>query len=80
MEAMRVPRPPRFTPVSSAAKSSVKPDSRSAAGTLLMTWLTATPAISSLPETTACKSSETAGSLPMFPVKMKNPTNVRSRL
>lgn len=36
MDAIKVPRPPKFVPMISPEKSSVNPDSSSAAGTLLM--------------------------------------------
>ena len=38
MEAIRVPSPPRLVPISRALPFSVSPDSRIAAGTLLMIW------------------------------------------
>ena len=50
MDAISVPSPPRLTPMISADRSSVNPDSSSAAGTLLITWLAATPARTSCPE------------------------------
>ena len=37
MDAINVPRPPRFVPIISARKLSVNPESRMAAGTLLVT-------------------------------------------
>ena len=49
MDAISVPGPPRLTPMISADRFSVNPDS-SAAGTLLITWLAATPARTSCPE------------------------------
>ena len=49
MDAISVPGPPRLTPMISADRFSVNPDS-SAAGTLLITWLEATPARTSCPE------------------------------
>ena len=49
MEAMSVPSPPRFTPMISGLKLSVNPESRSAAGTLLISWLDRMPTIHSFP-------------------------------
>ena len=37
IEAMSVPKPPKFVPIMSAFTSVVKPDNKSAAGTLLIT-------------------------------------------
>ena len=39
MDAINVPSPPRLVPKISASTFSVKPDSKRAAGTLLITWL-----------------------------------------
>ena len=56
------------------------PESKIAAGTLLMTWLAAKPRISSCPSSTFIRSSFTIGILPIFPINTKNATKVRSRL
>ena len=39
IDAINVPKPPRFVPTISPAILSVNPDKSNAAGTLLMTWL-----------------------------------------
>ena len=49
MEAISVPRPPRFVPTMSSGYLSVKPDRSSAAGTLLMIWLERTATMRSCP-------------------------------
>ena len=55
IEAISVPKPPRFTPIRSAFALSVKAESNIAAGTLESIWLESTPTATSLPFTTFCK-------------------------
>ena len=78
-DAMRVPRPPRFTAVSRAGKLSVNPDSRIAAGTLLITWLVSMPAQSSLPSTREKSTWLIPGIRFTFPINIKKQRNVSSR-
>ena len=57
----------------------VKPDSRSAAGTLLVTWLASTDTSTSRPAMICRSQSEKAGTRPRLPMKMKKATKVSSR-
>lgn len=76
---MGVPRPPMSVPRSSALQSSVKPDRRTAAGTLLMTWLASAEVMSGREARSSCKKLLTAGMAPIFPAKTKKQTKVASR-
>ncbi len=79
MDAIRVPRPPRFVPMISAAVSSVNPDRSRAAGTLLVTCEARTATSTSRPARMACSQPEKAGMRPRLPMKTKNATKVSSR-
>ena len=79
IEAMSVPSPPMLHPTTSAGHSAEKPESRSAAGTLLITWLASTDTITSLPSITEDRKARKACMLPILPIKMKSATNVPSR-
>ena len=65
-EAMGVPRPPMSTPISSSRQLSVKPESSTAAGTLLMIWLVRTEVARVLAESRLCRASRTASTGPGF--------------
>jgi len=71
MDAISVPSPLRLTPMISADRFSVTPDS-SAAGTLLISWLAATPVRTSCLETSCYNICENARGLPMLPIKQKS--------
>lgn len=51
MDAISAPSPSKLTPMISVDRFPVNPESSNAAGTLLITWLAATPARTSCPET-----------------------------
>lgn len=76
---IRVPSPPKLVPTISAGTLLEKPDSKSAAGTLLMTWEARTLMRISRPESAAESQEAKAGILPRFPMKIKNARNVASR-
>ena len=57
-------RPPRLVPTIRACTSWVKPDSSSAAGTLLVTWLASTDTSTSRPAMTCPSQAEKAGTRP----------------
>ena len=76
MDAIRVPSPPRLVPTIRSVYLSVNPDSSTAAGTLLMTWLARTEVIISCPPSTFSTNVLKPPILPMFPINTKNPTNV----
>ena len=73
-----MPSPPRLHPTISAFQREVKPESSSAQGTLLMTWLMSTAASVSLPASIDSVSARKAGTRPMFPMNTKNAANVSS--
>ena len=79
MEAMRVPRPPRFTPMSRGRASSVKPERSRAAGTLLITWLARTETSSTWPDRAEVRKFWKAGTLPRLPMNTKKARKVSSR-
>ena len=79
MEAISVPRPPRLVPMISSRYCLVKPDSKRAAGTLLITWLAPMETSTSLPVSIPPSIAPKAGSLPTLPMNTKNPQKVRSR-
>ena len=79
-DATGVPSPPTLTPASRPRQSPVKPESRIAAGTLLMHWLAAAAHSSVLRASSDSSSARTAGMRPRFPEKMKKQQNVSSRL
>ena len=78
MDAMSVPRPPRFVPTMSAAKFDVKPESRMAAGTFDSTWLAMTATASSWPSMSCASAVLTISMRPTLPTKTKNAMNVNS--
>ena len=80
MEAMSVPRPPMLVPTSRSSHASVKPESSSAAGTLLMIWLMPTDARRTCPSNTWATKLWKAGKRFMLPMKTKRHTKVASRL
>ena len=79
MEAIRVPRPPTFTPTISSRRSLLYPDRSMAAGTLLMTWLTSTPMSRSRPAIAPPIQVWSASSCFKLPTKIKKNTKVRIR-
>ena len=79
MEAISVPRPPKLAPTIRLSHRSVKPDSSSAAGTLLITWLAATAVSASRPRRIPSRNSLKTGRRPILPIKTKKPTKVSSR-
>ena len=79
IDAIRVPRPPRFTPIRSAEAFFVKPERSIAAGTFEKIWLERTPEITSLLETALSRKARTGATRPRFPMNMKRKTNVRRR-
>ena len=64
--------------MSSDSQFDVKPESSSAAGTLLITWLASTDTITSRPSRAEAISARKPSSRPRFPMKMKNAANVSS--
>ena len=70
-EAMGVPRPPRFVPVSRTRQFCEKPERRTAAGTLLTTWLANTQVGSACLSIRAERSAFTPPIFPMLPAKIK---------
>ena len=80
IDAINVPSPPKFVPVKSKSNLSVKPESKIAAGTLLIIWLDNTETRTSLPLIVFDNASLIESMLPMLPTKMKNPTKVSNRL
>ena len=76
MEAMRVPRPPIFTPKSNSFQWSVKPERSTAAGTLLMIWEQRKETIISRPASMEAMASRMAGMRPMFPMNTKKKIKV----
>ena len=78
IEAISVPRPPILTPSARFFILCVNPDSRSAAGTLLIHWLVMIPTPISLPSAIPDKNNATGSILPILPVNMKKPTNVNN--
>ena len=80
MEAISVPRPPRFVPTMSEVHSFVKPESKSAAGTLLMTWLLKTATSVTRPSKMLERKSRNAGKRPIFPMKTKKKIKVNNKL
>ncbi len=79
MDAIKVPNPPRFTPKTRSEIFFVNPLNKSAAGTLLIIWLVTSPIKSSRPSTKFSKAIFIEGILDIFPVKIKNPTKVKSK-
>ncbi len=77
-DAMIVPSPPIFTPINSAFPLSVKPESITAAGTLLITCDNSADTISSRPVSIPEKKLLTASIRAMFPTNTKKHTNVQS--
>ena len=78
MEAISVPRPPRFVPITRETASSVKPESSSAAGTFESTWLAAMLTGTSRPASTPRRKSLNASMRPKLPMNTKKPANVKS--
>ena len=79
IEAIRVPKPPRFTPMSRLFILSVKPERRMAAGTFEKIWLAAIPTATSFPSTVLLKNSLTGSMFFRLPMNMKRKTNVSKR-
>ena len=80
MEAINVPRPPRFVPTISAVHLSVNPDKRRAAGTLLIIWLLKIATSISFPSRMEERKLRKTSRRPIFPMKMKKKINVAKRL
>ena len=78
IEAIRVPSPPKLTPISISCHSEVNPESNSAAGTLLIIWLRATPIIMTLPSKISDKKLLNSGILPTLPMKINKAMKVIS--
>ena len=76
MLAIRVPRPPRFVPITKALPLSVNAERRSAAGTLLITWEDTTAVSTGDFQNMLETASLTEGILPIFTTKTKTNTNV----
>ena len=78
IEAISVPKPPIFTPTSSAGQSVVNPEMRIAAGTFEIAWLATAPTNKARPSTSAATASRTASMRAALPTNIKNATNVSS--
>ena len=77
MEAIGVPKPPMFTPASSDCQSEVNPDSITAAGTLLTTWLMSADDVTGSHDIRPFRTASTDSERAMFPVNTKRNTKVR---
>ena len=77
IEAISVPRPPRFVPMIRERIFSVNPESRIAAGTLLVTCEASTETHTSWPVRICCSHPEKAAKRPRLPIKIKSVTKVR---
>ena len=67
-----------LVPMMRARVSAVKPDSSSAAGTLLVTWLASTATGTSRPAMIRASQAEKAGTRPRLPMNTKKAAKVRS--
>ena len=76
IDAIRVPRPPRFTPMSRLFILSVNPERSMAAGTFEKIWLAAIPTATSLPLTVFPRKSLTEGMFLRLPINIKRKTKV----
>ena len=74
-----MPRPPMSVPSTRAFPLSVNPDSSTAAGTLLITWLARRAVRNSRPSRNPISSCRKAGTWPRFPISTKKATKVASR-
>ena len=74
IDAIKVPSPPRFTPISKSLAFSVNFERRIAAGTFENTWLEITPTITSLLFTTLFKKSLMGLISPRLPIKINKKT------
>lgn len=75
-DAIGVPRPPMLTPTSNGFQVSVKVDSSTAAGTLLMIWLVPMAVSNVFFVRIICKKSCTVSMRPKLPETMKKQTKV----
>ena len=80
IDAIKVPKPPIFTPIRSSLPLLVKPDNKILAGTLEKIWLDNTPTHTSLPIIMSCKKLWMEFILPKLPIKINRNTKVKIRL
>jgi len=79
IEAIRVPQPPTFTPLSSSRALSVNWERSRVAGTFESTWLRARERKNSLPFRCSAKNVSTDGREERFPTRMKRAMKVAKR-